>query len=468
MRTDPADEVEGFYDDHPYPPPVADLDRYREAWSDPDRLRVEYHLMWPKTAYRQDLEILIAGCGTSQAAKHALRQPSARVTGIDNSATSLRHTRELKSRYGLKNLKVRKLPIERVHELGRQFDKIVCTGVLHHLADPDAGLRALRAVLKPDGAMYLMLYAAYGRTGITMIQEYCRRLGIGTSKRELENLIAVLRTLPNGHPLAPVLREAPDMRRPDALADALLHPRDRAYTVPQLFDFVERNGCGFGRWYRQAQYVPQCGALSATPHAALLTKLPAREQYATVELYRGTIARHSFIAYRDDHPGESQLIQTGDADSPSAIGDRWQSYVPIRQPRTICVQKNLPPGAAGVLINQAHTYTDLILPIDRYEKRVFDAIDGRRTITEIVDCTTTPQGEEPRPQVGASSKEEASHSSTATGRGILAFSREPRRQAQARAFFERLWWYDQVVFDASRSATDRLGSVHAAAETAHE
>ena len=434
-RTDPADGVQAFYDDHPYPPPVAGLDRYREAWSDPDRLRVEYHLLWPRTAYRQDLEILIAGCGTSQAAKHALRQPAARVTGIDNSATSLRHTRELKHRYGLKNLKVRKLPIERVHELGRQFDKIVCTGVLHHLADPDAGLRALRAVLKPDGAMYLMVYAAYGRSGIYMIQEYCRRLGIGTSKREIEGLIAVLRTLPNGHPLAPVLREAPDMRRPDALADALLHPRDRAYTVPQLFDFVERNGCRFGRWYRQAQYVPQCGALSATPHAARLTNLPAREQYAVVELYRGTIARHSFIAYRDDHPGESQLIRTGD--SPTAVGSQWQSYVPIRQPRTICVQKNLPPGAAGVLINQAHTYTDLILPIDRYEKRVFDAIDGRRTTTEIVDRTTTPQG-------------------------------EPRRQAQARAFFERLWWYDQVVFDASRSATDRVGPLQAPAETAHE
>ncbi len=262
-----------FYDDHPYPPPVAGLDRYREAWSDPDRLRVEYHLMWPRTAYRQDLEILVAGCGTSQAAKHALRQPAARVTGIDVSATSLRHTRELKRRYGLKNLEVRQLPIERAHELGCRFDKVVCTGVLHHLADPDTGLRALRSVLKPDGAMYLMVYATYGRTGIYMLQEYCRRLQVGTSQREIEDLIAVLRTLPDGHPLAHVLREAPDMQHPDALADALLHPRDRAYTVPQLFDFVERNGCRFGRWYRQAQYLPQCGALSATPHAARLLQL---------------------------------------------------------------------------------------------------------------------------------------------------------------------------------------------------
>jgi hypothetical protein len=154
-----------------------------------------------------------------------------------------------------------------------------------------------------------------------------------------------------------------------------------------------------------------------------LTKLPAREQYAAVELYRGTIARHSVIAYRDDHPGGNQLIWTGDS--------RWQSYVPIRRPRSICVQKNLPPGAAGVLINRAHTYTDLILPIDRYEKRLFDAIDGERTIAEIAD-------------------------------------HEPRRRLRARAFFERLWWYDQVVFDASRVGTHRLRSARASAETAHE
>ena len=31
--------------------------------------------------------------------------------------------------------------------------------------------------------MYLMVYAPYGRTGIYMLQDYCRRLGIGTSER---------------------------------------------------------------------------------------------------------------------------------------------------------------------------------------------------------------------------------------------------------------------------------------------
>ena len=123
---------------------------------------------------KEDQEILVAGCGTSQAAKYALRQPAARMVGIDVSSTSLRHTKKLKRTYNLANLDLHQLPIERVHELEGRFDQIICTGVLHHLADPDAALTALRSVLKPNGAMHLMVYAPYGRTGITMLQEYER------------------------------------------------------------------------------------------------------------------------------------------------------------------------------------------------------------------------------------------------------------------------------------------------------
>ena len=84
-------------------------------------------------------------------------------------------------------------------------------------------------------------------------------------------------------------------RTADALADALLNPRDRSYSVPQLFDFIERNGLTFERWYRQAPYLPQCGAIAATPHATRLAALSEREQYAAMELWRGTLASHSVI-----------------------------------------------------------------------------------------------------------------------------------------------------------------------------
>jgi SAM-dependent methyltransferase len=397
--------VRAFYERHPYPPAVDSLEQYRRLWQDHQRRRADHHLFWPARPYREDHSILIAGCGTSQAAKHALRWPSARVTGIDFSATSVRKTEELKRRYQLDNLEVHQLPLTEVGELGARFDQIVCTGVLHHLPSPDAGLRALREVLAPGGVMHLMLYAPYGRTGVYMLQDFCRRLGIEADDDGIRELVTALGALPSGHPLGTLLREAPDFRNEAALADALLHPQDRAYSVPELFAFLERGGLRFGRWVKQAPYSAHCGLMARLPQAARLAQLPLMDQHAAAELFRGTISRHSVVVCRDDDPSDAHAL--------SFTGDAWPRYVPIRAPDTISVEERLPSGAAAVLINRSHSHTDIYLPIDAREKRLYDAVDGVRTIGELAE----EQGE----------------------------------LESAGPFFQRLGWYDQVVFDASAS-----------------
>ena len=72
-----------------------------------------------------------------------------------------------------------------------------------------------------------------------------------------------------------------------------------------------------------------------------------------------------------------------------------------------------------MLINQDHVDTDLVHPIDPLEKILFDEIDSQGTIADILD-----------------------NPSTTTGSHL--------RQERARNFFERLWLYDQAVFDASK------------------
>lgn len=78
----------------------------------------------------------MAGCGTSQAAKVALRWPRAQVVGIDVSATSIQQTDKLKRKHGIENLELQQLPVERAAELGRSFEHVICTGVLHHRPTP--------------------------------------------------------------------------------------------------------------------------------------------------------------------------------------------------------------------------------------------------------------------------------------------------------------------------------------------
>jgi hypothetical protein len=240
-----------------------------------------------------------------------------------------------------------------------------------------------------------------------MMQEYCRLLGVGATDAELQELSTMLGGLPSDHPIAAIAMRAKDFRDPDALADALLHPQDRAYTVLQLYAWIERCGLSFGRWFEQAPYLPQCGAMARTPHAARLAVLAPSAKHAAVELLRGTMTRHSFIAYRDDYPGECQPI--------TFEGDAWRGYVPVRVPWTVCLRDRVPAGSIAVLINRAHTYPDLALSINSAQDRVFAAIDGKRSITEIL------------------------RDSAGTG------------AEQARRFLEQLWDYDQIVFDATSS-----------------
>jgi hypothetical protein len=169
----------------------------------------------------------------------------------------------------------------------------------------------------------------------------------------------------------------------------------------------------FGRWIEQAPYLAECGMVARSPHAARLAALPSRTQHAAVEIFRGTMVSHSFIAYHDDSPDESQPIAFDDG--------RWRDYVPIALPWTVCVRERLPPGSVAVLINRSHTFTDLICTVDSFEDRLLGAIDGNRTRGEILR---------------------------------LAFP-DGNGEIRALRFFERLWQYDQIVFNASRAAVNR-------------
>lgn len=338
-----------------------------------------------------------------------MRWPGARVTGIDFSATSIRCTEVLKRKHALDNLQVRQLAIAEVAALGSAFDQIICTGVLHHLPDPDAGLRALRAALAPGGAMHLMVYAPYGRTGVYMFQELCRLIGVRADAGDIAALTAALEALPPTHPLAALAREAPDFRDPAGIADALLHPQDRAYSVTQLFDLLERNGCRFVRWLRQAPYSPRCGIMRLLPHGDRLLSLSPREQFAAAELYRGTMVRHSAIVVRDDDLACASVGFDGDA---------WRRYVPLPAPDAVTVREGLPAGVAAVLINRAHTYRDLCVPADDRMLRLTEQIDGDRSAGEIAE--TTGVGDD------------------------------------AAALFERLYLHDLAIFDTSEVPAPQL------------
>jgi SAM-dependent methyltransferase len=356
-----ADVVSGQYEKWVYPEPIRDLPAWLAGnwqWFDPSHA---HRLFWPDQDYRPDLDILVAGCGTNQAAVFAYTNPAARVVAIDVSVASLEHHRFLKDKYGLKNLELHRLPIEDVGTLSRDYDLVVSTGVLHHMADPKAGMRALAARLRPDGVAAIMLYARYGRIGVEMMQGVFRDLGLAQDEPSLAVVKAALAALPQDHPLRSYMSVAPDLKFDAGLVDTFLHGRDRSYTVADCLDLVASGGLVFQDWFLKSSYEP--AAAPGDPFFTAVAALPKEQRWAAMERINHRNGCHFFTACRPERPSETYRVDF--------TTDRWLDAVPVFRYRCgLDGEKIFRPGwSTGLLPEQ--------LALVRLT-------DGRRTIREIV------------------------------------------------------------------------------------
>ena len=156
-----ANAVRRQYEESPYP-------RWLSLTLERPRLLAETLARIGGKAARipaRPLNVLVAACGTG---KHpiavATRYSDVRVTAIDISATSLGYAARQARRYGVSNIEFLHGDLLHVEELGLVFDAIEAVGVLHHLENPEHGLRALSRVLNKDGFIKLGVYSRRART----------------------------------------------------------------------------------------------------------------------------------------------------------------------------------------------------------------------------------------------------------------------------------------------------------------
>ena len=376
MTSDPlSDVVSGQYEKWVYPEPIRDLPAWLAGnwqWFDPSHA---HRLFWPDRDYRPDLDVLIAGCGTNQAAVFAYTNPGATVTAIDVSAASLEHHRFLKEKYGLKNLALHRLPIEEVGSLGHDYDLVVSTGVLHHMADPAAGMRALAARLRPDGVAAIMLYARYGRLGVEMLQGVFRDLGLTQDEPSLAVVKAAIAALPQDHPLRSYLSVAPDLEFDAGLVDTFLHGRDRSYTVADCLDLVAAGGLVFQDWFLKSSYEP--AAAANDPFLAAVAALPKERRWGVMERVNHRNGCHFFTACRPERPTETYRVDFA--------SDHWLEAVPFFRYRC---------GLDGETISRPGWSTGL----SPEQLALVRLVDGHRTIREILAAgaqSTTASGRSP-------------------------------------------------------------------------
>jgi SAM-dependent methyltransferase len=366
-----SDVVTRQYERWRYPEPIQDLEAWLRGnweWFDPSHAS---QILWPDREYKGNLDILIAGCGTNQASVFASTNPDAKVVAVDVSQPSLDHQQYLKDKHGLWNLELRLLPIEELPTLGLDFDLVVSTGVLHHLADPLIGMKALAACLRPHGAIGIMLYAKCGRIGVELLESVFRDLGLRQDDESLRVVKETISLLPADHPVRSYLKLARNSQFDAVLVDTFLHGRARNYSVDDCLDLVNAAGLAFQGWLLKAPYYPHDLVTSSSELYPAVKALPETKQWSVMERVHTLNACHFFMACHPDRPKEFYTIDFSTAGS--------LDYVPLMRMRCgLSGDEIFRPGWRMSL-------TSAQLPFVRY-------IDGRRTIREIAACVAQSKG----------------------------------------------------------------------------
>ncbi|AFB28786.1 class I SAM-dependent methyltransferase [Rickettsia rickettsii] len=298
-------EVQEHYQDYPYP--------FRDPNQEQEYLlatcgeflgELNHFLYQGKENFNNNFRCLIAGGGTGDSTIYLaeqLKDKNAEIIYLDFSKPSMEVAQKRAEVRGLRNIKWINDSILNIPNLKLgKFDYINCTGVLHHLANPDEGLKNLKDSLKPTGGMGLMVYAKYGRTGVYQIQDVMKMINKDTKSRieEVMNGKLILDNLPatnwykRGWELFSDYQNFGDV----GVYDMFLHKQDRAYSVPELYEFVEKASLNFVDYLdplekillRPENYIKDFSLLQK------IKKMDKVTREAISEILTGNIIKHSF------------------------------------------------------------------------------------------------------------------------------------------------------------------------------
>jgi len=191
------------------------------------------------------LRVLVAGCGTGMDAMDvALHLKNADVTAIDLSRASLSFAMRRAEEYGLENLRFRQDDILEINASDGPYQVIICTGVLHHMQDPVAGLQRLVKLLIPRGLIKLALYSRLARAPLLEAGELIRESGFGPRDSDIRAFRqGVLKAGARG-PLAELLGST-DFFSLSECRDLLFHVHEAQLTLPGVRSLLDETGLEF-------------------------------------------------------------------------------------------------------------------------------------------------------------------------------------------------------------------------------
>ncbi len=223
-------KVREQYEENPYP-----RWRYTNAQVDESK---GYH-------FKKPFEILIAGCGTGkQVLQERFMYPYANITAVDLSLSSISYAKRKVEELGLERISFHHADILELGQLDKKFDFIMCSGVLHHMADPEAGLKVLVSLLKDKGMMNIGLYSELARATVVQLRDLVAERGWNPTPEGIRDFRDYIAGLPDDHELRYVTRWR-DYYSMSMVRDLIFHVQEHRYTFLQLDEMWKRHGLSF-------------------------------------------------------------------------------------------------------------------------------------------------------------------------------------------------------------------------------
>ena len=196
-----------------------------------------------------------------RAIRHHFRSasPDARILAIDLSSASLGYAKRMAGTLGFHNIAFAQADITKVAAIGRSFDFIDVSGVLHHLGDPWQGWRVLLSLLRPGGVMQVGLYSKLARQNVVAARALIAERGYRPIPEDIRRCREEILATADGSLLKSASTFS-DFFATNECRDLIFHVQEHQMTLPQIKAFLIENCLQFAGFVLDPATVQQFAA----------------------------------------------------------------------------------------------------------------------------------------------------------------------------------------------------------------
>ncbi|MBL32233.1 MAG: hypothetical protein CMP62_05885 [Flavobacteriales bacterium] len=236
-------KVMNMYKEHPYP-------KWKGIYYIPSEINVHQKYYDRDLTEKNDSniqkEILIAGCGTGQELVTVSKiYSNSNITAIDISLPSLSYAYKRAKDNDVNNFELIHMDLLELVNYKKKFDIINCSGVLHHMKDPELGLKALISCLKEDGYLNIGLYSRTARENITKLRKLIADNNLNNSHEEITKIRRSIILGYDGYESFNHLLNVRDFYSFNEMQDLLFHPRELVFNLEEIDEMLRRNNLAF-------------------------------------------------------------------------------------------------------------------------------------------------------------------------------------------------------------------------------